>query len=66
MKKNKNKNKNFNKLILKKIIRLQNETNVVLNVFENFIDKNNKISSHIHTILKKRGVTYEQKNIKKN
>ena len=62
----KNKNKNFNKLILKKIIHLQNETDIVLNVFENFINKNNKISSHIHTILKKRGITHEQKNIKKN
>lgn len=55
----KNKTKNFNKLILKKVIHLQNETNVVLNVFENFIDKNNKISSHIHAILKKRGIPHE-------
>ena len=62
----KNKNKDFNKLILKKIIHLQNETDIVLNVFENFINKNNKISSHIHTVLKKRGITHEQKNIKKN
>lgn len=62
----KNKNKDFNKLILKKITHLQNETDVILNIFENFIDKNNKISSHIHTILKKRGITHEQKNTKKD
>lgn len=55
----KNKNKDFNKLILKKVIHLQNEINVVLNVFENFIDKNNKTSSHIHAILKKRGIPHE-------
>lgn len=62
----KNKNKDFNKLILKKVIRLQGETEVILNILESFIKKNKNLTSSVQNILKKRGVFYEQKNIKKD
>ncbi|MFR9018924.1 MAG: hypothetical protein ACLVH8_04395 [Fusobacterium sp.] len=62
----KNKNKDFNKLILKKVIHLQSETEIILNVLENFIRKNKNLTFSVQNILKKRGVLHEQKNIKKD
>ncbi len=62
----KNKNKDFNKLILKKVIHLQSETEIILNVLENFIRKNKNLTFSVQNILKKRGVLHEKKNIKKD